>query len=260
MISTGLSSLDHALDGGFLEGELIVISGRPGIGKSSLSLSIALHVLRSDSDVLCLNLESPPHELSFHLIAAAANVDMVKLRSNRLAADDFGRLRDSDGESVAERLFVLTRGQLDCDSAIEKIQEATLERRFRFVVVDCLQRIVRPVEDEDDRRAEILEFARRLRVLAREQQCAVALLSQLEHHTPHTDEYGPRLVDLPGEGALEEIADVVLLLHQNVYDDAPWVDLVVARNRRGSPATVRVEFRKRYGKFVDFVDTQVLAT
>lgn len=244
-IATGLRRLDE-LTGGLQNGDLIVIGGRPSMGKTALACQIALHAaLRLDVPVVYFSLDLRRERFALRLTATIAQVDLQHLRTGRLDTEAWNRVE------VAARK--LSRVPLYIDDTAASVgdlcarsRHAATEHGIGLIVVDFLQAI-RP-QDMDSRPAPPLEPSTELKQLAVELDVPVVAVSQLNRRVEHRSPQYPRLSDLRGSSAIENDADVVMFLYR---EDVYWphtpregtADITVAKHRNGPTGTVWTTFK-----------------
>lgn len=254
-LTTGFAGLDEMIDG-FHPGQLIVLAARPGCGKSALAGDFARWIaIDCGRPVLFVSLEMAGCELAERFIAALADVDAHAMRTGQLAPVDLESCRAASADLGLSRLLIddtpiRTASQIAANALRAKARDG-----IDLVVVDYLQL----VEGEDRRGAsrqeQVTRISRRLKVLAKQLGCPVLALSQLNRKPEEREGGRPRLSDLRESGAIEQDADVVLLLHRPELidpNDRPGeADLIVAKNRNGATGAIKLRFRKSRVKFVD---------
>ena len=253
-LSTGYPDLDGAL-GGLRPGELIVIGGRPGQGKSLLGLCIADHVgTRLGLPVLFSSLEMTEEQLTVRRIAAEAGVPLVNLVRHQVAEDDWDRIHRAHDRLTATGLHV---------DDTPKVSFAHIRGRFqamartgnapRLLVIDYLGFMAPPTSES--RQQAVAELARQAHDTAREFSIPVILLAQLNRLVESRSDKLPALSDLRESGEIEQSADIVILLHrEDAYAPesprAGEIDLLVRKNRQGPQCTVTLAFQGHYGRIV----------
>jgi replicative DNA helicase len=253
-IATGFSDLD-ALLGGFLGSQLIILAARPSMGKTAFALNICEHVaIQQKISVLFVSLEMGSMELAERLLCTLSRVDGHKLRTGKgLSHADIKKLSDA---------YEIFRGAgqvlIDDTPARNMLQITANARRLKrrqnigLIVVDYIQ-LIDSEEQRDSRQEQIAKISRRLKTLAREMDVPVIALSQLNRAVESREDRRPRMADLRESGAIEQDADLVLLLHRPDYydsNDQPGVvEVIVAKNRHGATDTVKLTFQKNIMRF-----------
>jgi replicative DNA helicase len=255
-VATGYHELDD-ITSGFQPEQLIIIAARPSMGKTALALNICEHAaVDRKLPVLFVSLEMGQLEIAERILCSRSRVDGHKLRTGqgigpkelKLLGDGFEALRQAP-------LFI------DDTPARNMLQITANTRRLRLrqslgmVVVDYIQ-LVDSEESRDSRQEQIAKISRRLKTLARDLKVPVIALSQLNRAVENREDRRPRMADLRESGAIEQDADMVLLLHRPEYYDAndqPGVaELIVAKNRNGATGTVKLTFLKHLTRFENF--------
>ena len=251
-LSTGLRALDAMTPGGLLPGQLIVLAGRPGLGKTSLLLQLALAAAASGKGcALLFSLEMEADELVERALCARALVDSGR------AAD--GALSEEDARSILEavpqleRLPVLfdPRSRLRMADVRARVLSVRARQPIAFVGLDYLQ-LLEEDGDAESREEAISRATRECKLLAKEAGVPFALLSQF-NRANEKDKRPPRISDLRGSGAIEQDADKVWMIHTEAEDAAPEpeVDIIVGKQRKGPKGPARVCFVRALTVFRD---------
>lgn len=251
LVSTGLASVDEALAGGLWAGQLVVIGARPAVGKSALALLVACEVAASTGEpVVYASLEMPRRDLAMRaaalrVAAKGEPVDLMAIRTRRLSEEAALRYQRALHDLRGLPLLLSDRASV----TVTQIRAMALRAKARAghvaaVFVDYLQ-LLTPETARDSREREVAEASRALKALAGELRCPVVALSQLNRKAT---ERKPTLADLRESGAIEQDADVVLLLHQK---DGGRV-LLVEKQRNGvAPQEVRLGWIAAAARFID---------
>lgn len=252
-IGTGIGALDRVL-GGLRRGELVVLGGRPSVGKSSLAQEIATAVAATGGPVLFASAEMPRRTIGLRALASEAGVDGRRLRgSPRMDEADWSRLGRAVTalQAVGQRLWIDDRSRTVPD-IVAQARRLHAESPLALVVIDHLQHLRSP-RDSENRNQAIGAMATACKDLATGCNCAVLALSQLNRQAPSQDRR-PRLHDLRESGAIEQVADVVLLLHREAEDPPPpvcQVDCAIAKERNGETGKVRLWHERPTGRWYD---------
>ena len=251
---TGFTHLD-TITTGLNRSDLILLAARPGMGKTSFAMNIASSVARrTEKDVAVFSLEMSKEQLATRLLSTEALVDSNKLRSGRLEKDDWLRLASS-----ADRLCHLNM-YIDDTAAITVQQMKAKLRRVKnlgLVVIDYLQLMTTTLKT-DNRVAIISEITRQLKIMAKELDVPIILLSQLSRGPEARTDKRPMLSDLRESGSIEQDADIVMFLYRDAYynKDCPTPNIsecIVAKNRHGETGTVEMV---RDGQFTRFANKE----
>jgi replicative DNA helicase len=253
-LASGLVDLDD-ITAGFQAGQLIVLAARPSMGKTALALNICDHAaVNLKKSVLFVSLEMGSVEIAERLLCARSGVDGHKLRTGvGVNHDDLRRLGQTFMELTAGgQLFIddtPARNMLQITATARRLR---LHKEISVVLVDYIQ-LVGSEDSRDSRQEQIAKISRRLKTLARELKVPVIALSQLNRAVEHREDRRPRMADLRESGAIEQDADMVLLLHRPEYydpNDQPGIaELIVAKNRNGPTGNVNLTFLKQLTRF-----------
>jgi replicative DNA helicase len=251
-LSTGLADLDYLL-GGMRAGQLLILAARPSMGKTSLSLNIVEHVsVECGVPVLMVTLEMDEHELVERLAVARARLDGHRVRSGLLDAGRLGTLRTAFEELARAPVWFDGDPGQDILRVLATARMLAARHQVGLVVIDYLQ-LLEPESDDDSRQEQVARISRRLKGLARSLKVPVLALSQLNRMVEVRPDRRPRMADLRESGAIENDADVVMLLHRPEYydpHDQPGVaELIVAKNRSGPVGTVKLAFDRQSMRF-----------
>ncbi len=252
-VATGYLELDD-ITAGLQPEQLVIVAARPSMGKTALALNICDHAaVTNKTPVLFVSLEMGRLELAERLLCARSRVDGHKLRTGQnLGTRELTLLGKGFDELRSAPLFI-------DDTPLRNMLQITanarrLKRRenLGLIVIDYIQ-LVDSDESRDSRQEQIAKISRRLKTLAREIEVPVIALSQLNRAVENREDRKPRLSDLRESGAIEQDADLVLLLHRpEVYDpnDQPGIaELIISKNRNGSIGSVKLTFLKNITRF-----------
>ena len=254
-LSTGFLDLDALLTG-FHPGELIVIAARPGVGKTSLAMNMALSVARKEKRAVGIfSLEMPSLQLLTRLLATTAKVDVKKLRGGRLSANDEAKLQEVAAELFQVKLYIDDTGALSSFDLRAKARRLKArEPDLALLVIDYLQ-LMHQRGRVESRQLEVAEISRSLKQLAKELDVPVVALSQLSRKVEERKGGRPMLSDLRESGAIEQDADVVMFIHReeegedNKNRSNIPMELIVAKQRNGPIGSVDLVFLSEYTRF-----------
>jgi HKD family nuclease len=253
-VPTGFADLDN-LTGGLEPGQLIVVAGRPGIGKSVMALDIVRSAaMKHGLTTALFSLEMSHAEIMQRILSAEARVPHHHMRMGTMKEDDWTRLARRIQELAAAPLVLNDLAHLTVDELHAECQRLKVESDLRLVVVDYLQ-LIRPSK-KTDRQVEVAEISRGLKLMAKDLGLPVVVASQVNRGPEQRADKRPQLFDLRESGAVEQDADVVILIHrEDAYDResirAGEADFIVAKNRNGPTVTITVAFQGHYSRFVD---------
>ncbi|MBI3522225.1 MAG: replicative DNA helicase [Chloroflexi bacterium] len=256
-IATGLASLD-AKTGGLQPSDLIILAGRPGLGKTSLALCIVEHAaLYANKVTAVFSLEMSEMQIVQRLISMNAQIEGSRIRRGRLELTELQAINDASARLQQAPIFVEESSRLTVTNILAKARRLQAERGLDLIVIDYLQLIEGVDEDETNRVQEVAKISRALKAIARELQVPVIALSQLSRQI-ETRGSEPMLSDLRDSGALEQDADLVLFLWQKDVQDRRdgVVRLKLAKHRNGPTADIDLHFESQLTRFRDLGETR----
>jgi len=253
-IATGFTDLDKKT-AGFQPGDLIIIAGRPAMGKTSLALNIGEHVaLDAKRPVAVFSMEMGGSQLALRLIGSVGRLDQHKLRTGRLASEDWDKLSNALGRLNEAPILI------DETPALNAIELRSRARRLAkqygglgLVIVDYLQ-LMQATSQGENRATELSEISRSMKALAKELQVPVVALSQLNRSLEQRTDKRPVMSDLRESGALEQDADVILFIYRDeVYNpdskDKGSAEIIISKQRNGPTGTVHLTFLGEFTRF-----------
>lgn len=259
---TGYKDLDE-MTAGLQPGELIVIAGRPSMGKTALAINIAEHVaIDNGIPVAIFSMEMSASQLASRILGSISKVDQHKLRTGKLENDEWARLSDGMGRLHNAPIYIDESGGLN---ALEvKARARRLKRQYGelgLIVVDYLQ-LMAATTNGENRATEISEISRSLKSLAKELHAPVVALSQLSRAVDQRTDRRPIMSDLRDSGAIEQDADVVLFIYREAMykPDLPEekkgiAEIIVGKQRNGPTGTILMTFLGRHTRFENYIDS-----
>lgn len=255
-ISTGLTDLDRVVTG-LRPDQLVIVAGRPAMGKSTLGLDICRSAaLHQRVPTLLVSLEMGKTEIVKRLVSAEAQVDLNDVTSGQLSDNQWDRVANVVSRVSESPLFIDEPAGLSPRSLLAKARRMVVTHKIGLVVVDYLQ-LMHSTRSEG-RQQEVSDISASLKSLARSLHVPVVALSQLNRAVEHRTEKKPMLSDLRESGSLEQDADVVILVHRQEYyepndpDHVGMADLIVAKQRNGPTGDVRAVFQGQYARFANY--------
>ncbi|MEU0078600.1 replicative DNA helicase [Micromonospora tulbaghiae] len=254
-VPTGFTDLDRLLNG-LHPGQLVIFAGRPGLGKSTLALDVTRNAaIRANQASAIFSLEMSKVEIVMRLLSAEARVPLHVIRSGNLSDDDWTKLARCMGEIAEAPLFVDDTPSMNLLEIRAKAARLKKKHDLKLIVVDYLQLMTSPKRTES-RQQEVADLSRGLKLLAKEVECPVIAVSQLNRGPEQRADKRPQLSDLRESGSIEQDADVVILLHRDDYydKDSPRrgeADVMVAKHRNGPTDTITVAAQLHLSRFVD---------
>ena len=263
-LATGYADFDR-LTAGLQPADLIILAGRPSMGKSALAINIAEHVaIQGQKSVAVFSMEMPSEQLAMRMMGSLSRIDQQRLRTGRLNDDDWPRLTSTVGLVREARLFIddapaLTPAELRARARrIARDLSAQAGHKLDLVIVDYLQLMQAP-GFADNRVAEVSEVSRALKAMAKELNVPVIALSQLNRGLEQRPNKRPVMSDLRESGAIEQDADVIVFIYRDeVYDkdsaDKGIAEVIIAKQRNGPIGLVKLAWRGQFTRFEGYVE------
>jgi len=257
-LATGLDDLDK-LTRGLQPGEMIVLAARPSVGKSALALNIAEHVAAdTDQAVAFFSLEMSKEELALRLLASRARLDGQRMRQGNLSESEMKHLIEVADFLYKVPLYIDDSPALRVIDLRAKARRLVLRRKVKLIIVDYLQLMSSP--GAESRQVEVANISRGLKAVARELGLPVLAVAQLRRPPPNQPREAPQISDLRESGAIEQDADVVLLLDRASTRMKPnsdeWqqahgkAELIIGKQRNGPTGLVNLTWLWQYTRFV----------
>ena len=252
-LPTGFYHLD-ALIQGFQRSDLIIIAGRPSMGKTALSLNIGLNIIkRSKLPILVFSLEMSKEQIMYRLLAMEANINQMRLKTGKLYKNDWIKLSKVMKIFAKIPLFIDDTFDLSIQDIRSKIKTLIFEQnKIGLVIIDYLQLMRSSNFKTQNRVQELAQITRSLKTIAREFNVPIIALSQLSRNVEARLDKRPILSDLRESGSIEQDADLVIMLHKN-KDQTPkqLIELIIAKHRNGPIGSIQLKFDQKRTKFYD---------
>jgi replicative DNA helicase len=254
-VRTGFYDLDR-MTAGLQKGDLIVLAARPSMGKTAFALNIAEHVaVQEGLPVLMFSMEMGASQLALRMVGSLGRIDQQGLRTGRLKNDEWERLTEAVERLGQVQMYIDETPALN--SAELRARARRMARQFGtlgLIVIDYLQLMSGSSSGDENRATEIGEISRGLKALAKELQCPVIALSQLNRSVESRNDKRPMMSDLRESGAIEQDADVIMFIYRDDYYDKaskePGVaEIVIGKQRNGPVGTVKLTFLKPLTRF-----------
>ena len=254
-IATGFIDLDKQTSG-LQKGDLVIIAGRPSMGKTAMALNIAENVALAEGlPVVIFSMEMSGEQLAARLLGSVGRVDQSRMRTGKLQDDEWPRVTDAIARLSNTQILIDETGAL---SSLElRARARRIARNFGgtlgLVVIDYLQ--LMSGSGSENRATEISEISRSLKSLAKELQCPVVALSQLNRGLEQRPNKRPIMSDLRESGAIEQDADLIMFIyrdevyHPDTTQDKGIAEIIIGKQRNGPIGTVRVSWQGPYTKF-----------
>jgi replicative DNA helicase len=254
-LPTGFVDLDR-LTGGLRNANLIVVAARPSMGKTALALCMAEHVaLHEKGTVAVFSLEMSGEELVQRMLGSAAMVDMTRMRSGRLAPEDWPRVTRAADQIAQAKLFIDDSEGITLGEMRTKARRLKSREGLDLVIVDYIQLMESRTGRRDENRVqELSTISRGLKMLARDLDVPLICISQLNRSPDSRPDKRPMLSDLRESGAIEQDADLVMLIYRDDYYNADSeekgiAEVNLAKHRSGPTDRVKLTFMGTYAKF-----------
>ena len=294
-ISTGLTDLDAKL-GGLQSSDLVIVAGRPGMGKTALATNIAFniakayeyevrpdgaHVAKNGGIVGFFSLEMSAEQLATRVIAEQSGVASYKIRRGDIADDEFHRISEAAREMQAVPLYIDQTGGISVAQLVARARRLKRQRGLDVLVVDYLQLLTgSKASSQQNRVQELTEITTGLKALAKELNVPVVALSQLSRQVESREDKRPQLSDLRESGSIEQDADVVMFVYRDEYylanrepkpgteEHAKWMvdmhdahgkaEVIIGKQRHGPTGTVVVSFEAELTRFSNYISDDSL--
>jgi len=257
---SGLASGFYELDSftqGFQKSDLIIIAGRPSMGKTALSLNIGLNIIKNLAlPVIFFSLEMSKEQLIYRLLTMETNISSIRLKTGNLYKDDWLKLNEKIQNLSNLPLFIDDTPNPTIQDIKMKIKKVIFEQnQIGLVVIDYLQLMQNSKFKTENRSQELSQITRSLKNIAREFQVPIIALSQLSRNVENRNNKRPILSDLRESGSIEQDADVVLMLYRESYYNSVTIDnsvqLIIAKQRNGPVGTIDLQFDPKLMQFSD---------
>lgn len=256
-IPTGFKSLDNLLSG-LQASDLVILAARPSMGKTALALNMAQNAAKRGSSVGIISLEMSKEQLVERMFCSLLSVDSWKLRTGHLSDDDFGRIGSVMDELNSMKIYIDDSSGNSLAELKAKARRLKMEHGLDMLIIDYLQlmSIGGISYNQTNRVQEISEISRSIKALARDLSIPILALSQLSRAVEMRPSKIPQLSDLRESGAIEQDADVVLMLYREDYYEEDCerkgvTDLFIRKHRNGPIGHVELAFKKEQMKFLD---------
>ncbi|MDU3152718.1 MAG: replicative DNA helicase [Anaerococcus hydrogenalis] len=252
-VTTGISSVDDKLSG-LQSSQLILLAARPAMGKTALGLTMAWNAANAGKSVAFFSLEMSTYQLNQRLISMVSMIDLEKIITGNLEADEWIEIINAITKIKEKEIYVDETAGITLSELRSKCKRLKAEEGLDLIVIDYLQ-LMTGEGRFDNRQQEIAQISRGLKSLSKEINCPVLSLAQLSREADKRSDHKPILSDLRESGAIEQDADVVMLLYREDYydeDDNPNVaKVILAKHRNGPTGLMELFFHKQCTTFRD---------
>ena len=258
-VPTGFKPFD-SMTSGLQKSELVIVAARPAMGKTAFALNIALNAaVKHDASVLIFSLEMGKEQLGNRLLSMESRVEMENIKKGTLDNNDWDRIFLAVDNLAKANVYIDDTPDLSVFEIKNKCRRLKAEKGLDLVVVDYLQ-LMKSERRAENRQQEISTLSRYLKLLAREMDCPVIVLSQLSRAPDQRPNHTPVLSDLRESGSIEQDADIVLFLYRDDYyakeeSEKPGIcDVIIAKNRSGPTGNIELAWVGKYTKFSDIAN------
>lgn len=259
-IPTGFKELDLKT-AGLQKGDLLIAAGRPSMGKSAFTTSIASYVAVEEKlPVAIFSLEMSKEQLIQRLLCSQAKVEVNRVRTGFLAPSEWPILTNAAGKLSEAPMYIDDTPALDIFELRAKARRLKAHHDIQIFFIDYLQ-LIRGMRRSDSRQQEISDISQALKALAKELNVPIMAVSQLSRAVESREGHRPKLSDLRESGAIEQDADVVILLFREEYynpteDNKGIAEVIIAKQRNGPVGSMNLAFLKEYTKFANLARSE----
>ena len=257
-LPSGFYDLDSLIQG-FQKSDLIIIAGRPSMGKTAFGLSIASNIIKSTKlPIIFFSLEMSKEQIMYRLLTMETNINQMKLKSGQLSEDDWVKLNKMMKVFSKLPFFIDDTFNLSIQDIRSKIKTIIFEQnKIGLIIIDYIQLMQHSELKTENRVQELAKITRSLKTLAREFEIPIIALSQLSRNVENRIDKRPILSDLRESGSIEQDADLVMFLYRNNYYNSiqseesisQLLELIIAKQRNGPIGTVKLEFDETRARF-----------
>jgi len=256
-VATGFSDLD-AMTSGLQRGDLVIVAGRPSMGKTSLAMNIAEHAaIHEKLPVAIFSMEMPAEQLAMRMMASHGRIDAHKVRTGKLDDDDWPKLAMAVGTLDEAPIYIDDTPALTPLELRARARRLKREHGLGLIVVDYLQ-LMQATDTNENRATEISNITRALKTLSKELNVPLVALSQLNRSLESRPNKRPVMSDLRESGAIEQDADVIVFIYRDeVYNedsaDKGIAEIIIGKQRNGPTGKVRLTFLGQYTRFENYI-------
>jgi len=253
-ITTGYDDLER-MTSGLQKSDLILLAARQSMGKTALALNIAMNAVKTGASVALFSLEMSKEQYVQRIISTESMVESTKLRTGNLDDDDWSRLISVMSTISDYKVFIDDTASVTLFEVMSKCRRLKIEKGLDLIIIDYLQLMTDGGKGGDNRQQEISNISRGLKAMARELNCPVVALSQLSRAPELRNDHRPIMSDLRESGAIEQDADVVMMLYRDEYynkeesEKKGITDVIITKQRNGPVGTVELAWIGQYTKF-----------
>ncbi|MDW3095357.1 MAG: replicative DNA helicase [Gammaproteobacteria bacterium] len=255
--ATGFDQFDENTSG-LQKGDLIIVAGRPSMGKTSLAMNMAEYaVIQKQETVAIFSMEMPSHQLTMRMLSSIGRINQQNIRTGKLSDEDWPRLTSAVSMLSESKLFIDDSPALSPTEIRARARRLKREHGLSLIVIDYLQ-LMQVTGSNENRTNDVSEISRSLKALAKELEVPVIALSQLNRSLEQRTDKRPVMSDLRESGAIEQDADLIVFIYRDeVYNeetpDKGTAEIIVAKQRNGPIFKTRLTFLGQYTRFENFI-------
>jgi replicative DNA helicase len=256
-IATGFDQFDENTSG-LQKGDLVIVAGRPSMGKTSLAMNMAEYaVIQKQETVAIFSMEMPSHQLTMRMLSSIGRINQQNIRTGKLTDEDWPRLTSAVSMLSESKLFIDDSAALTPTEIRARARRLKREHGLSLIVIDYLQ-LMQVTGSGENRTNDVSEISRSLKALAKELEVPVIALSQLNRSLEQRTDKRPVMSDLRESGAIEQDADLIVFIYRDevYHEDSPdkgTAEIIVAKQRNGPIFKTRLTFLGQYTRFENFV-------
>ena len=253
-LTTGYTDLDEKTSG-LQSGDLIIVAGRPSMGKTAFALGVAQNsAILTKTPCAVFSLEMSKEQLVMRMLCSEARIDSQRMRRGMLKDNEWHKLAEAAGRLTEAPVYIDDTGSISILEMRAKARRLEAEKGLGLIVVDYLQLMRGRSSNENSREREISEISRGLKALAKELSVPVMALSQLNRSLEQRQDKRPVLSDLRESGAIEQDADVICFVYRDEYynpesEDRGVAEIIIGKQRNGPTDTVKLKFTREHTRF-----------
>lgn len=256
--STGYNDLDD-MTSGLQKGDLVIVAGRPSMGKTTFSMNLAEYIAINDKKpVVIFSMEMPAEQIVLRMFASLGRVPLSDIRTGKIREEDWPRIGNAVKTFGESQIFIDDTAALSPTEMRAKARRLHREHgQIGVIVIDYIQ-LMQSGAKSDNRAAEVSEISRSLKALAKELECPVVALSQLNRSLEQRPNKRPIMSDLRESGAIEQDADVIMFIYRDeVYNEETaekgMAEVIIGKQRNGAIGKVRLTFTGKFTRFDNYM-------
>lgn len=259
-VTTGFRDLNRQLSG-LQNSDMILLAARPSVGKTALGIHMALNAALAGKKVAVFSLEMSRRQIFQRILSIITNVELQYIISGKIPEEDWQLLYEKSNIIPSIDMYVDDTASISLTELRAKSKRMKQEHGIDLILIDYLQLMTTDIGRNENRQQEISNISRGLKALAKELNIPVLALSQLSRKSEERTNKRPMLSDLRESGAIEQDADVVMMLYRDDYynedsEDQNTIEVIIGKHRNGPTGTVKLYFKKENTKFYDFEHMQ----